>query len=97
MISLGRFRRSNICVAALDFLLALVVMVGLHIRAHRPLNSYYQIAWTVLAALVLTVLTCAVPLALALILRRGPLRDVCRWAGTVLLIALSVLMLVQVV
>lgn len=97
MMSLVRFRRSNVFVAALDFSLALAVIVALHMRAYRPLDSYYQIGWTMVAALVLTVLTCAVPLALAVILRRGLLCDVCRWAGTVLLIALSVLMLVQVV
>ncbi|MGO9302453.1 MAG: hypothetical protein ACLP3R_01965 [Candidatus Korobacteraceae bacterium] len=97
MMSLGCLRQSSGFVAALDFLLALVVMVGLHVRAHRPLDSYYQIGWLVVAALVLTALTCAMPLALALILRRGPLCGVCRWAGTVLLIALSALMLVQVV
>ena len=97
MMSLGRFRRSNVFAAALDFSLALAVMVGLHIRVHRPLDSYYQIGWTVVAALVLTILTCAIPLALALILRRGLVCNVCRWAGTVLLIALSALMLMQVV
>ena len=83
--------------ATLNLLLALAVMAGLHVRAHRPMSSAYQIAWMLVAAVVLTALTCAVPLTLALILRPGPLCDVCRWAGTVLLIALSALMLVQVV
>ena len=97
MMSLRGLRRSNLFAAILDFSLALAVMVALHIRVHRPLDSYYQIGWTVVAALVLTILTCAVPLVLALVLRRGLLCGVCRWAGTVLLLALSVLMLVQVV
>lgn len=97
MMSSERLRRSTLFAATLDFLLALAVMVGLHVRAHRPMNSAYQIAWMLVAALVLTALTCAVPLALALILRPGPLCGVCRWAGKVLLIALSALMLVQVV
>jgi hypothetical protein len=92
-----RLRRSNVFVATLDFSLALAVMAGLHARAHRPLDSAYEMGWLLVAALVLTALTCAVPLALALILRRGPLCGVCRWVGTVLLIALSALMLVQVV
>ena len=97
MMSLDRFRDSNFCAVALDFSLALAVMVGLHIRAHRPLDSYYQVGWTVVAALMLTILSCAIPLTLAVILRRGFFCNVCRWAGTVVLIALSALMLVQVV
>lgn len=96
MILPRRFRQSNAFAAALDFAIALAVMVGLHLRSHRRMDSAYQIGWLLVAALVLATMTCALPLALALILRRGTLSSVCRWAGTVILVALSALMLVQV-
>ena len=96
MIASVRLRRPTLFAAALDLALALAVMWVLHVRAHRPLDSVYQIGWMLVASLILAALTCAVPLLVALLLRRGLFCTACRWGGTVLLLLISVLMLVQI-
>lgn len=96
MIRSFRFKRPTLFAAAFNLAIAIAVMCGLHIRAHRPLDTVYQVGWMLAASAVLWSITCAIPLLMAALLRRGLFCIACRWAGTVFLVLLSTIMLVQV-
>lgn len=91
-----RLKRPTLFAAAFDLAMAIAVMCGLHVRADRPLDTTYEIGWMLAASVVLWCMTCAIPLCIAVLLRRGSFCIAFRWAGTVFLVVLSTLMLIQV-